>query len=67
MPTFEGVVCCPSPAGRILSCVTRLNGKQIVDFTDPAPKFTEGVMGLQLHTGAGVKIRFKDVYIQELN
>jgi hypothetical protein len=46
--------------------VTRLNGKQIVDFTDSAPKFTEGVIGLQLHTGGGVKIRFKDIYIQEL-
>ena len=45
---------------------TRLNGIQIVDFTDPAPRFTEGVIGLQLHTGGGVKIRFKDVYIQEL-
>ena len=45
---------------------TRLNGIQIVDFTDPAPKFTEGVIGLQLHTGGGVKIRFKDIYIQEL-
>ena len=45
---------------------TRLNGVQIVDFTDPAPKFTEGVIGLQLHTGGGVKIRFKDIYIKEL-
>jgi hypothetical protein len=45
---------------------TRLNGVQIVDFTDPAPKFTEGVIGLQLHTGGGVKIRFKDIYIQVL-
>jgi hypothetical protein len=47
--------------------ITRLNGVQIVDFTDPAPRFTEGVIGLQLHTGGGVKIRFKDIYIQELN
>ncbi len=46
--------------------ITRLNGVQIVDFTDPAPKFTEGVIGLQLHTGGGVRIRFKDIYIQEL-
>jgi hypothetical protein len=46
--------------------ITRLNGIQIVDFTDSAPKFTEGVIGLQLHTGGGVKIRFKDIYIQEL-
>ena len=46
--------------------ITRLNGIQIVDFTDSAPKFTDGVIGLQLHTGGGVKIRFKDIYIQEL-
>jgi hypothetical protein len=46
--------------------VTRLNGVQIVDFYDPAPKFWKGVVGLQLHTGGGVKIRFKDIYIREL-
>jgi len=47
--------------------VTRLNGVQIVDWSDPAPKFTEGVIGLQLHTGGGVKILFKDISILELN
>jgi len=46
--------------------VTRLNGVQIVDFYDPTPRFTDGVIGLQLHTGGGVKIRFKDIYIQEI-
>jgi len=46
--------------------VTRLNGIQIADWTDPAPRFTDGVIGLQLHTGGGVKIRFKDIYILEL-
>jgi 3-keto-disaccharide hydrolase len=46
--------------------VTRLNGVQIADFYDPAPKFWKGVIGLQLHTGGGVKIRFKDIYIHEL-
>lgn len=46
--------------------VTRLNGVQIADYYDPAPRFTAGVIGLQLHTGGGVKIRFKDIYIQEL-
>ncbi len=45
--------------------VTRLNGVQIVDYADSAPKFTDGVIGLQLHTGGGVKIRWKDIYIQE--
>jgi|SRR5579859_973737 len=47
--------------------VTRLNGVQIVDFTDPAPKFTDGVLGLQIHTGGGVKVRWKDIEIQEIS
>jgi hypothetical protein len=46
--------------------VTRLNGVPCVDFTDPHPSFTEGVIGLQLHTGGGVKIRFKDIYLKEI-
>lgn len=45
--------------------VTWLNGVQIVDYTDTAPKFTDGVIGLQLHTGGGVKMLFKDIEIQE--
>ncbi|HEV2425417.1 MAG TPA: DUF1080 domain-containing protein [Terriglobia bacterium] len=45
--------------------VTRLNGVQIVDFHDPTPRFTDGVIGLQLHTGGGVKMRWKDIEIQE--
>jgi hypothetical protein len=45
--------------------VTRLNSVPCVDFTDPSPNFTEGVIGLQLHTGGGVKIRFKDIYLRE--
>ena len=45
--------------------VTELNGTQIVDFTDPAPRFTDGVVGLQIHTGGGVRMRWKDIYIRE--
>jgi hypothetical protein len=47
--------------------VTRLNGVQVVDFSDPAPRFTNGVIALQLHTGGGVKVRCKDIFIQELS
>jgi len=47
--------------------VTRLNGVQIVDYTDPAPKFTDGVIGLQIHTGGGVRVRWKDIEIQEIS
>ena len=45
--------------------VTRLNGVKVADFTDPTPKFTDGVIGLQIHTGGGVKMRWKDIYIRE--
>ncbi len=45
--------------------VTQLNGVKIVDFSDPASKFTEGVIGLQIHTGGGVKMRWKDIFVQE--
>jgi hypothetical protein len=38
--------------------VTKLNGVTIVDFTDPQPRFTECVIGLQIHTGGGVKMRW---------
>ena len=50
--------------GRI---VTRLNGVQIVDYNDSAPRFAVGVIGLQLHTGGGVKVRFKDISIRDLS
>ncbi|MBZ5542311.1 MAG: DUF1080 domain-containing protein [Acidobacteriia bacterium] len=46
--------------------VTRLNGLQIVDWRDPAPRFFDGVIGLQLHTGGGARIHWKDIEIQEL-
>jgi hypothetical protein len=36
--------------------VTQLNSVKIVDFTDEAPKFTDGVIGLQIHTGGGVRM-----------
>src|SRR5262249_11672408 len=47
--------------------VTRLNGVQEVDYTDVTPRFTDGVIALQIHTGGGVKMRWKDIYIQETN
>jgi hypothetical protein len=45
--------------------VTELNGVKIVDYTDPAPKFTSGMIGLQIHTGGGVKMRWKEIFVQE--
>ena len=45
--------------------VTQLNDIKIVDFTDSSPHFTDGVIGLQIHTGGGVKMRWKDIYINQ--
>ncbi len=47
--------------------VTRLNGVQIVDYSDRAPRFTDGVIALQIHTGGGVKVRWKDIAIQDFS
>jgi hypothetical protein len=44
--------------------VTRVNGIKIVDFQDAAPKFNDGVVGLQIHTGGGVRMRWKDIKIR---
>lgn len=44
---------------------TYLNGVRVVDYTDPTPKFTEGVIALQIHTGGGVKMRWKEIEIKE--
>jgi hypothetical protein len=44
--------------------VTHLNGVKVVDYRDAAPKFTEGVIGLQIHTGGGVRMRWKDIYVR---
>jgi hypothetical protein len=46
--------------------VAYLNGFQAAAFDDPEPRFTDGVIALQLHSGGGVKMRFKDIYIKEL-
>jgi hypothetical protein len=44
--------------------VSKLNGVKIADYTDPSPRFTDGVIGLQIHTGGGVRMRWKDIYIK---
>ena len=45
---------------------TVLNGVKIVDFTDSAPKFTDGAIALQIHTGGGVKMRWKDISLRPM-
>ena len=45
---------------------TWVNGVQAVDYADPAPKYTDGVIALQLHSGGEGRMRFKDIVIREL-
>jgi len=72
MPTAEGERALKSGAWNDLEVslqgahiITHLNGVKVVDYTDPTPKFTEGVIGLQIHTGGGVKMKWKDIYVHE--
>ena len=44
---------------------TNLNGVTIADYTDPSPRFSDGMIALQIHTGGGVKMRWKDIAIKE--
>jgi hypothetical protein len=46
--------------------IARLNGVQIVDFTDPKPRSFDGAIALQLHAGGHGNMKFKDVYIRDL-
>ena len=45
---------------------TRLNAVPMVDFTNPKPVYTDGVIALQLHSGGEGKMRFKDIWIRDL-
>ena len=46
--------------------IARLNGVQMVDFTDPDPKSFDGAIALQLHAGGRGNMKFKDIYIRDL-
>ncbi len=45
---------------------TRLNGVDMVDFTNPKPVYTDGVIALQLHAGGEGEMKFKDIWIRDL-
>jgi hypothetical protein len=47
--------------------VSRLNGVDMVDFTEPSPKSHDGYIALQLHSGGQGNMRFKDIYIRDLS
>ncbi len=47
--------------------VVVLNGIEVLDFTYPNPKVTEGLIALQLHSGGEGRMRFKDILIRDLS
>ena len=47
--------------------VARLNGVQMVDFTDPSPRSSDGGIALQLHSGGEGNMKFKDIWIRDLS
>jgi hypothetical protein len=46
---------------------THLNGVQMIDFTYPDPRNTDGIIALQIHPGKASRIRFKDLWIRDLS
>jgi hypothetical protein len=46
--------------------IARLNGVQMVDFTDPNADFLDGTIALQLHMGGQAEMLFKDIWIRDL-
>lgn len=46
---------------------SRLNGVQMVDFTDPNPSSFDGKIALQLHSGGQGNMEFKDIWIRDLS
>jgi hypothetical protein len=47
--------------------VCQLNGVEVLNFTDPTPKSSEGYIALQLHSGGDGNMRFKDIYVRDLS
>jgi protein-tyrosine-phosphatase len=45
---------------------TWVNGVSAVDYTDATPKYTDGILALQLHSGGEGRMRFKDIRIREI-
>lgn len=47
--------------------MTWLNGQLMTDLKDDRIGEASGVVALQIHDGGGIKIRWKDIYIREIN
>ncbi len=46
---------------------SRLNGVEMVDFTDPKPSSWDGTIALQLHAGGRGNMEFKDIWVRDLS
>jgi hypothetical protein len=46
---------------------SRLNGVEMVDFTDPKPGAPDGRIALQLHAGGEGNMQFKDIWIRDMS
>jgi hypothetical protein len=47
--------------------VAVLNGIEVLNFTDPNPRSSDGYIALQLHSGGLGNMRFKDIYVRDLS
>ena len=45
---------------------TWLNGKQMISYTDDKIGNANGRIALQIHDGGGIKVKWKNIKIQEL-
>jgi len=45
---------------------TWLNGVEMIDLADPAIGAAEGVIALQIHSGGGIKVRWRNLRVAEL-
>jgi hypothetical protein len=46
--------------------ISRLNGVQMIDYTDPKPFGEDGGIALQLHSGGEGNMRFKEIWVRDL-
>lgn len=51
--------------GNHMVCI--LNGIEILNFTDPSPRSSDGYIALQLHSGGLGNMWFKDIYVRDLS
>ncbi len=47
--------------------VAILNGIEVLNFTDPSPRSSDGYIALQLHSGGLGNMKFKDIYVRDLS